>query len=234
MYSNTKINEELTKATYGYYSSDLEDGSHKKIIVTCCNCGRNIHKEHRNRYRKHKCPSVEGGNKRCFKCEKWRDLSMFNKNPKGSGGVAKICRDCYNKYDSVTKSEERKLSKRRNCFEDGDIDYYIRMRMYSLKNRSKKNGWEFDLENKFMINLYKQQKGVCYYTGIQMSQKYKNEGFQSWDAPSVDRIDPSKGYVKDNVVWCCYGINSFKLSLSIEDFEQLIRSANWWFNKNNN
>jgi hypothetical protein len=232
MYSDTKVNEELTKITYGYNSSDLKKGSHEKIVVTCCNCNRNIHREHRNLHRKHSCPSVEGENKRCFKCLEWKDLSAFAKNPKGSGGVAKVCKNCYNKYDSVIKADKNKLYKKRNCFEDGDIDYYIKTRMAGLKSRAKRSNLEFKLEGEFMINLYKQQNGMCYYTGIQMNQKYKSEGFQSWDCPSVDRIDSSKGYVKDNVVWCCFGVNSFKQSLSIEDFEKLIRSANWWFNKN--
>lgn len=232
MYSNTEINEELTKATYGYNSSELKKGSHEKIVVTCCNCHRNIHRGHRDIHRKHRCPSVEGENKRCFKCAEWKDLSLFNKNPNTSGGVAKLCRDCYNKHDSVIKAEKNRSYKRKKMFENGDIDYYIRTRMSGLKSRSKRDNLEFDLESEFMINLYKQQKGMCYYTGIQMNQEYKSEGFQSWGSPSVDRIDSSKGYVKDNVVWCCFGVNSFKQSFSIEDFEKLIRSANWWFNKN--
>lgn len=230
MYSKTKINKKLTKATYGYYPSDLSSGSHKKIVVTCLNCNRNIHREFRNFQAKHRCPSVEGSKKRCFKCKSWKDLSMFNKNPKGSGGVAKMCRKCYNNHESVIKAEKNRKQRVKVSFEN-DFESYVKNRIYKLKHQCKKNNIFFNLDYQYMIDLFNKQKALCYYSNIPMDNKYKQKGFQSWDIPSIDRIDPKKGYIKSNVVWCCFGVNSFKQSLSLEDFKFLIKSANWWFNK---
>jgi len=231
MYSETKINEELTKATYDYYTSDLENGSHKKIVVTCTKCNKNIYREYRYAKSKHRCSSIDGFKKRCFKCEEWKDLSFFNKNPKGSGGVAKMCRHCHNSHESVIKAEKRRVSKIRTCFDDGDIDFYIKVRTRQLKHSAKKRNIEFDLDENFMIDLFNKQNGMCYYSNIPMLNKYKSSGFQSWDVPSVDRIDSKKGYTKNNVVWCCFGVNSFKQSLSVDELKNLIQSCNWWFNK---
>jgi len=35
-------------------------------------------------------------------------------------------------------------------------------------------------------------------------------GFQRWDSPSIDRIDPTKGYTLDNIQWLAYSENCIK------------------------
>lgn len=51
-----------------------------------------------------------------------------------------------------------------------------------------------DVEAQFL-----RQKGRCYWLGVPIDP---NTLFQSWDhlAPSLDRLDPRRGYVPDNVV----------------------------------
>lgn len=48
-----------------------------------------------------------------------------------------------------------------------------------------------------------------------MKRKTEKMGFFS---PSLDRLDPQKGYIKGNVVWCLVSINSFKQELNLKDF----------------
>lgn len=35
-------------------------------------------------------------------------------------------------------------------------------------------------------------------------------GFQRWDSPSIDRIDPTKGYTCDNIQWLSFAANCEK------------------------
>lgn len=35
-------------------------------------------------------------------------------------------------------------------------------------------------------------------------------GFNRWDSPSIDRIDPTKGYIKGNLQWLSFGDNCEK------------------------
>lgn len=231
MLSNVTLNEELTLATFGYRISDLHNGSHSKIVVTCNNCCSNIHRERRNAKAKHKCPVLIGNKKRCYKCCTWKDLSFFNKSRNLSGGVSKICRECYNKEESVIKCNKSRLRRLKKAIENGDIDFYIKRRIGMLKARAKKNNIDFNIDVKYLIDLWKNQNGKCFYSNISMNNSMKQDGFQSWDGPSLDRIEPANGYVKGNVVWCIFAINSFKQSLCLESFEDMVKSIKWWYEK---
>jgi hypothetical protein len=62
-----------------------------------------------------------------------------------------------------------------------------------------------DIDFDFIVSLYKQQKGRCFYSGVPLafgSYKEKN-----W-VMSVERIDPMKGYVKNNVCLIAYEFNT--------------------------
>ena len=113
MYSEVKLDIEKTKASYGYDPSSFSYGSTKKIVVECLNCHRAITREYRYRNSKHSCPILKENKKRCYKCKEFKDLSLFNKNPKGTGGVGGMCRECYNSHPSVKKCE---LNRRNNLF----------------------------------------------------------------------------------------------------------------------
>jgi len=227
MYSEVKINNELTMATFGYNINDLLEGSHQKVVVVCINCNKIIHRERRNIFNKHRCSSVINKNKRCFKCLEWKDLTLFNKNPKGSGGVSKLCRKCYNNNISVKAYEKRRNLRFKKSIEDNDIKFYIKRRFPTKKSHCKRNGIEFNITEDFLYNLWEKQNGKCFYTNLEMNNSLKQKGFQSWDSPSLDRLNPEKGYVQDNVVWCIFAVNSFKQSLTYEDFMNQLSKIIW-------
>jgi len=88
--------------------------------------------------------------------------------------------------------------------------YYLR----NSKNRFK----EFDLTLEDLKDIWDNQKGKCPYTGYDMllntyNARYKNNMLVA----SLDRIDSSKGYVKDNVEFVCVAINYLKNTFSKED-----------------
>jgi hypothetical protein len=227
MRSDVEVREDLTLSTFGYNLSE-QNISRKKIVVVCKNCNKIIHREFRNRYNKHQCPSIDGNKKKCYKCNCWKDFSLFNKSPKLSGGVSKLCRNCYNNHEAVKKSEIRRKKRLKESFKE-NFDLYIQTRINNIRSRCKSKNIEFDLTKEFLIELWESQNGACYYTNLPMKNSMKTNGFQSWDSPSLDRIDPNFGYIKGNIVWCLFSINSFKQSLTIEEFEKQIRSINWWF-----
>lgn len=148
-----------------------------------------------------------------------------------SGGVSKLCRECYNKENAVIQCN-RSRSRRFKCaIENGDIEFYIKRRIGTVKSRANKNNINFNLDAKYLIDLWNQQSGRCFYSNLPMNNSMKQDGFQSWDGPSLDRIEPTIGYVKGNVVWCIFGINSFKQSLGLKSFEDMIKSIEWWYER---
>jgi hypothetical protein len=84
----------------------------------------------------------------------------------------------------------------------------------------------------FLRDILHKQKGLCYYTGIQMSfspddgvKKLCEKKFAS--AMSIDRLDSTRGYESSNIVLCCLSLNMMKGGLSYPTFidacEQVIR-----------
>jgi hypothetical protein len=228
MYSQTFINEELTKETFGYTSERLTKGSWALVIVECTNCHRLVEKPYKSSFSRHSCPIVEGNNKRCFKCKEWKDLSLFNKAPKLSGGVAKMCRECYNNHEAVKRCGKNRASRKIKSFKE-DIAFYIKTRAYSIRSRCNQQKVPYDIDAEYLYELWNLQQGRCYYSNLEMKSEGKVHGFQSWFSPSVDRKDPTLGYIKGNVVWCCSCVNSFKQTMTTEEFVTMLKDIKWDF-----
>ncbi len=86
-------------------------------------------------------------------------------------------------------------------------------RAYSIWRKAqaaaKKKGLGFDLTPEFLRMLI--EPGVCMVTGIPFVYE-KGEG-RNWRrpfAPSIDRIDPTKGYTKNNVQLVVWAYNAAK------------------------
>lgn len=63
---------------------------------------------------------------------------------------------------------------------------------------------------------WNEQKGICSYTGIELSLP-KDTRDKNYSA-SIDRIDSSKGYTKDNIHWVTKEINIMKMGLKEDIF----------------
>lgn len=85
-------------------------------------------------------------------------------------------------------------------------------RFGEIRLRAKKKKWDFDLTPKFLWELFEQQSKRCAIT---------NEIIDLNIDGSLDRIDSSKGYVKNNVWWVKKDINKMKLDFPLNSFIEL-------------
>lgn len=85
-------------------------------------------------------------------------------------------------------------------------------RIAEIKLRARKKGIDFNLSAKFLWDLFEKQNRKCAITGIEIDLDTNG---------SVDRIDSSKGYTKDNVWWTDIKINKMKLDFSLTEFLKL-------------
>lgn len=44
-----------------------------------------------------------------------------------------------------------------------------------------------------------------------------------YNVMSVDKVDPNKGYTKDNIVFCCNAVNMFKAHHNFKNLEPIIK-----------
>jgi len=91
----------------------------------------------------------------------------------------------------------------------------------SYKSNAKAKSLEFTLTDEECKSLF---KGSCYFCGQPPSDIYTRKGAKgSLTFTGIDRIDSSKGYVRDNVDSCCTACNYLKGNRSNEQFLNHIR-----------
>lgn len=73
--------------------------------------------------------------------------------------------------------------------------------------------------------LWVSQKGRCKDTNILLDEKYLFDGNQSIKAPSVDRIDNSKGYIVGNLKIVMRGINKFRNNTPDAEFIEILKEV---------
>lgn len=136
---------------------------------------------------------------RC-KCgsEKWIRTSHLN------GGLTRSCPKCSNLKRRRGKVGEIPLI---------DIDRAI----YGAKKRK----YEWSISNSYLWTLFLKQERKCALSGVELDfseHGIGKVGSKYISTASLDRIDSSKGYVKDNVQWVHKDINKMKNDLSEKAF----------------
>lgn len=83
-------------------------------------------------------------------------------------------------------------------------DIEIAQKYINKVRNAKEKGHAFILTLADFSRLMKRK--TCYYTGIYLQNKYLTNA----DGRTLDRIDSTKGYTKENTVTCCYLFNQLK------------------------
>jgi len=96
----------------------------------------------------------------------------------------------------------------------------------NAKLRALKKNIEFELTKEYVINLFESQGGLCYYSGIKMNiVKSDPDNMIDPFKMTIDCINPDKGYVEGNIVWCTYCINAMKQKMSKERLVSVCESV---------
>lgn len=88
---------------------------------------------------------------------------------------------------------------------------------YLSKRRAKKNGLLFNLEVQDIV-----VPDRCPVLGIELRIGGSGQGFSD-NSPTLDRIDNTKGYVKDNVAVISWRANRIKCDATYEEIEAVAR-----------
>jgi len=168
--------------------------------------------------------------KKCSKCYKKYPLDNFIKNKSCKDGHGNICKNCQNTYSRLwkQKNSKRLAKQRRKRYAETEglevkererkrkklypLRYRCQMLRSGMRNRAKTNNFAFD-ENYFTVNhLIKRlsENPYCECCGKKLDIGFKEDKKFNNNSASMDRVDSSRGYTKDNVAILCWRCNKHK------------------------
>lgn len=113
------------------------------------------------------------------------------------------------------KNKEKKLNQGKVNLKKRGEQAPLRCLYSSAKSTCKRRRFKFLINVEFIEQLWVEQEGKCFYTGIEMKHSaFKKDPFQV----SIDRVDSKKDYTEDNTVLCCQSINYAKNSYKVVEF----------------
>ena len=113
------------------------------------------------------------------------------------------------------------LSRERNKKAKSEAAFNSLLAIY--KARAKRRGVAFSLNKTF----FRQQTQMpCHYCGrLPEMVQNRNHGNGGYVYNGLDRVDPCRGYTKDNVVPCCRYCNRAKNDFTAEEFKDWINQV---------
>ena len=148
---------------------------------------------------------IDENNAKCSKCNEIKPLNEFQFGRKGTDQEYRFsyCNSCRKKqtYDNLN-SDYRKFIK--NSFQ-------------KLKRRANTENIPFDLTYEYIIDMYEELNGECFYSNSKMILEV-GKGHNA-NSLSFDKIIPEIGYVEGNVVLCSNRFNTIKSDLSLEELK---------------
>lgn len=137
--------------------------------------------------------------KQCSQCGEIKTAEHFYKTmSRGHTYLTGACRPCHNA--SSKRTHDRRYSY--------DVDYKVGRLLHSVRTRCSEKGLPFDLTEDWVLEKFR--RGVCEASGLPLNLfDSAGVGERPW-GPSLDRIDPSRGYTTDNVQLVCWIYNRAK------------------------
>lgn len=142
-------------------------------------------------------------------------LSEYKRNEKN--GENHWCSlKCFAKYANNGKGNPKNLKRGREKDQFSSFRYFLK----KIRERHKEKGYlETDITLEFLKELWDKQNGLCPITGWLMKLPETTRGFETTIDPqkaSLDRIEPHKPYMKDNVRFISFMANMCKHEFSDE------------------
>ena len=138
--------------------------------------------------------------KKCSKCKQVKPVSEFY----------------------IDKRVGKPTSACKVCIYSTQLDYrdknYFMTSHHNKLSQCRRSGIDYDLDRDYLESIW---TGVCPVFDIKLTPRSDRHVDST---PHLDRIDPTKGYVKGNVAWLSRKANLIKSDATFEDIE---RVASW-------
>lgn len=158
--------------------------------------------------------------KQCVVCGAIKSRREFWGEGSGIEGTCKQCRERINNFRRKTDEVFRNV-KRANTSKDNQKSPRQTLRRalnLALKRRATTNPITTDE----LMQMWRNQRGRCALSNVVMTWA-KGVGMPTPTSISVDRIDRTKGYEKDNVRLLCNCINAFRGTMTDSELFDVLR-----------
>lgn len=150
----------------------------------------------------------------CSKCKQTKFVREFTPRPNRPVGWYSRCHSC--------KATSRKQRYHERRIENPTQQWSVLASNWT-KDRAKKSGVVYALSSEYLQKELEESLNRCRYCAcelnFQATIKDRHRG------PSVDRIEPSLGYIQSNVVVCCYRCNRIKNDATPDELIRLAEAV---------
>ena len=151
----------------------------------------------------------------CSKCGNLKSVTEFYKTQRGHR-----CKECLLKVTRDYKRRKRLDPEQRKKEGLKQKERRVRLWQNTLIHDSKHRKIENTLTVDDINKMMEDQNGFCYWFKIPLIPSNKSKHPQQ---PSLDRLDVSKGYTKDNVVLSCYSANIGRNENNLDTWLEFIK-----------
>lgn len=116
-------------------------------------------------------------------------------------------------------ADEPAKKRRKNATSTKNLPGWV---LNGWRQRAKRAKIHYDLQPAQLEAMWVEQRGFCAVTGRPMNLT-KNDPCRV----SVDRVDPAKGYMVDNVRLVCTSVNYARHTLTDDDLKELLKDMQW-------
>ena len=152
--------------------------------------------------------------KQCSKCGKLKSENDYYKSQRGSK-----CKECILQGTRNYKRKKRLDPIHRKNESLKQKERRVRLWQNTLIHDSKRNK-EHNLTVDDVNEMFQKQNGLCYWFNVPLIPSNDSKHPQQ---PSLDRLDRSKGYTKDNVVLTCYSANIGRNETTVEEWKKFLK-----------
>jgi hypothetical protein len=153
----------------------------------------------------------------CFKCKEQSSYEFFFKHKLTPDGYHSWCKKCCTEANINSRNKQ-----------NATIEGRAKVFLLNAKKSAAKRGHKFDLTFEDIADCWNTQQQTCAYSGRKMTL-LPNQ----LNTVSIERIDSSVGYTKDNTILVCHAINRMKSNFKFDDFYNFCRDVAIFLGDNN-
>lgn len=157
--------------------------------------------------------------KTCTICGDTKELQEFLKDKNANGGYRNQCKQCLRERNKDVWSNRKEqynasMRKFRNTWKGATATSH-----QAAYTRSKQQNVPFSITLEYVRDLLEKQNYLCALTGDQLVLK------GGWNSPSLDKINPSLGYIEGNVQWLTKRVNLIKSNMDNKELLDFCRKC---------